>query len=137
MDWRIVVVEDNRADFRWLQITLEELGLEPHLERYDDTLDALDAFKNHEAPDLIIADYFSPVLDFREFMAAVRKTPGYERTPVAVFSGVPVHNEVGDDVLCCLVKPVSALQMQHVFDVVAGKSVKNAQASGYSTGILP
>ncbi|HEV8713237.1 MAG TPA: response regulator [Candidatus Binatia bacterium] len=89
----ILLVEDNPADIYLIHKVLEECGFDLHLSVVTNGRDAL-AFLRHEAPYalepepvLILLDLNLPKLPGAEVLTELRHLPGYQATPIVVFSG--------------------------------------------------
>lgn len=120
---QIALIEDNPADAFWFNLTLEEMHLSPTVRVYQHAVSALDAFRTESAPDLIVSDWFLPILEFPDFIKKLRVIRGYEKVPVATFlvlkeSMEPEALELG--VTYCLTKPVDEEQLRQLFKRVFG-----------------
>ena len=89
--FRIVLIEDNPGDSTWFQITLEECRLDAVLKVYADGLEALEALTLSVEADLIVVDWYLPVLEPRDLLDKLRAIPAFGQVPIAVF--VPPHEE--------------------------------------------
>ncbi len=82
---RILVVEDDRAVRRYMQVILERAGYA--VEVVADGLEAMKALL--AAPfDAVITDAIMPHLDGPQLCAFIRRTPSLSATPVILLSGV-------------------------------------------------
>lgn len=82
---RILVVEDDRAVRRYMQVILERAGYT--VEVAADGLEAMKALL--AAPfDAVVTDAIMPHLDGQQLCAFIRRTPSLSATPVIILSGV-------------------------------------------------
>ena len=89
--FRIVLIEDNPGDSTWFQITLEECRLNAVLKVYTGGLAALEALTLSAEADLLVVDWYLPVLKPDDLLDKLRAIPGFGHVPIAVF--VPQHEE--------------------------------------------
>jgi CheY-like chemotaxis protein len=82
---RILVVEDDRAVRRYMQVILERAGYTVEV-----AADGLEAMKALLAAsfDAVITDAIMPHLDGPQLCAFIRRTPSLSATPVILLSGV-------------------------------------------------
>jgi PleD family two-component response regulator/EAL domain-containing protein (putative c-di-GMP-specific phosphodiesterase class I) len=84
VDYRILIVEDDRAQALFAESVLRKAGMET-LAVTDPlrTLDALESFK----PDLILMDLYMPGIDGMELTAIIRERDEFISTPIVFLSG--------------------------------------------------
>lgn len=87
--FRIVVVEDNQADFYLIQEALRSSELDCEITRYDNGEHALDSVCNYQSfqlPDLYLLDLNLPRVEGIEILKAIRKSDGLKNVPVAILT---------------------------------------------------
>jgi len=88
----LLLVEDNPADVYLIRTALQECGVNLHLSVVPNGRDALaflqkeGAYALEPAPALILLDLHLPKLAGSEVLAALRRLPAYQATPVVVLS---------------------------------------------------
>ena len=94
LQYEIVVVEDNPADFALVQIALKEHGVECFLHSVSDgeqafkLIDTLDSSTRTPRLDLLILDMHLPKHDGAEILKRLRSTENYGLTPVIVMTAL-------------------------------------------------
>jgi len=105
---RILVVDDERFSLAVIEASLNGIDdcVVETCRSGQDALESAPAFK----PDLLILDVMMPGMDGPETLAALRKLPDTETTPVIFMTATtPVHNAVDYDVLganAIIAKPI-------------------------------
>jgi two-component system response regulator len=108
----IFVAEDNRADLRYLQIVLDDVGVSYNLHVAEDGEEAVDFFRRQgrfaaaPTPDIAFLDLNLPRLDGVQILASVP-----QGLPLCILTGSPeeeamVVHHFNLDVRCYIVKPV-------------------------------
>ncbi len=88
----ILLVEDNPADVRLIQIILEDAEFHVNFTVANNGKDAMtilrreDDHNNAARPDMILLDLNMPVMDGREVLAALEKYPDLGSIPVVVLT---------------------------------------------------
>src|SRR3954452_12761702 len=88
---RILLAEDNPGDILLVQQALKAHKVEHELDRVHDGAEALAYISRigsveHPCPDLVLLDLNLPKVEGSEVLAAFRKHPACEQTPVIVVS---------------------------------------------------
>jgi two-component system response regulator VicR len=116
----IMVIDDDAETRRTLRAFLVRTGFLVYTAR--DGQHALSMLKRLLPPDLILLDYKMPVMDGKQFLAVMRRTPALEAIPVIILSAATrewsgAHLEAVD----VLNKPVDLdLLLEAVNRVLAG-----------------
>jgi len=87
--FRIVVVEDNQADFYLIQEALRSSDLDCEITRYDNGEHALNSVCNYShflPPDLYLLDLNLPRVEGIEILKAIRKSAELKDVPVAILT---------------------------------------------------
>ena len=80
----ILVVEDDADTRMLLREFLTDEGFVVHAAR--DGQHALHVLEKIEPPDLVLLDYKMPVMDGKQFLAVMRRTPHLQTIPVIILS---------------------------------------------------
>lgn len=80
----ILVVEDDAETRMMLREFLTDEGFVVHAAR--DGQHALHVLEKIEPPDLVLLDYKMPVMDGKQFLAVLRRTPRLASVPVIILS---------------------------------------------------
>lgn len=127
---RVVLVDDSPGDVRWFKITLGEIGLEQvEVKAMETAIEAIEYFRSHPPPDLIVSDWRLPVLTFEEFMQSLRAIPSYESVPIVVLTGAADLIRPGVlalGAICCLEKPVPADRLREILRGIAVSAAGNS-----------
>jgi CheY-like chemotaxis protein len=86
---RIIVVEDNPADFFLIREALRSNDIECEITRFDDGERALHSVANYESlspPDLFLLDLNLPRVQGIEILKAIRKSDELKNVPVAILT---------------------------------------------------
>jgi CheY-like chemotaxis protein len=126
---RILLIEPNPADVRWLEIVLDEARFSYELLRFSSAVQALAALRADEdlRVDVVILAFGLPFLAASEAIARLRALPQFAMVPIAV--AVEDEHEIArvQGATHVLVKPIDAEQLhrtlrpQHHRDAVIGK----------------
>ncbi|HYP13423.1 MAG TPA: response regulator [Bryobacteraceae bacterium] len=123
---RIVVVEDNPADFRLFKEALTFLGIAADICHFPDGVTAAAAIRAEQAPwkpppDLVFLDLNMPRVSGFEVLELLRSTPDCAAVPVAVFTSSQAPSDADRAAKLnadrFLRKPTS---LREFFDVVEG-----------------
>jgi two-component system response regulator len=107
----LLVVEDNPADVRLLELAFEEAGIEACFSVVRDGAEALEWTADHShRPDVVLLDLNMPGMDGRELLAALRAAARTADLEIIVLSST----DSNDDITMCrrhavrtyVVKPV-------------------------------
>lgn len=113
---RVLLVEDDKALRRYLEVTLERAGYEVLT-----AADGLEAMKLalSSAVNLVITDEVMPNLSGHELCRFLRNSPKLAQIPIVLLSGLERRASGGEEVLAdaFLAKPVSAEKLK---ECVAG-----------------
>ena len=93
----VLLVEDDPADIYVIQRIVADFGQDLHLWVIPDGVEAL-LFLNKapplaQAPALILLDLKLPHLDGALLLPQIRQLPGYQATPIVIFSSTPKERE--------------------------------------------
>lgn len=119
----MLLVEDNPADVRLVEITLEEADLQNPLSVVTNGEDAISflkkegRFSDAPVPELVLLDLNLPRKSGYEVLAEMRAHPLLAEIPTIVLSGSPYESDAllrhGVDLRCYLVKPLELAAFQH------------------------
>ena len=89
--YKLILIEDNEGDIGLLHEALEEAGLSYELIAFADGADAISYIQSASteialAADLVLVDLNLPKVEGLDVVAALRRTPGWQRTPVVVLT---------------------------------------------------
>lgn len=111
---RIVHIEPNEADAKWLDITLRECGVPYELHTFSTVVEAAPQLRADDQfrCDLLVVNCRLPFLELREAVSTLRAIPVIAGARLAI-TMVSAHERlVSDDVDCCLMKPVDVEQLR-------------------------
>lgn len=119
----MLLVEDNPADVRLVEIALEEAELQNPLSVVTNGEDAISYLKKEgrygdaPAPDLVLLDLNLPRKSGYDVLTEMRNHPLLAEIPTIVLSGSPYESDAllrhGIDLRCYLVKPLEFTAFQH------------------------
>ena len=121
---RITIIDPSEGDRYWFALVLRQMRLFPCIEVYETAIAAMNAFRSRPAPDLVLIEHVLPLLDFEDAVKRLRRIPGYENLPIAVFvSGEEpmAAQRQSAEIAHRLFKPVSEQQICRLFAVLFGK----------------
>lgn len=126
---KVTLVSNDVDGVEQFRIALRKYGSPCSLAVYQNGLAALGEIPNDDKPDLIVLDWFLPVvvtdwflpiLDAPEFIAEMKNLEGLERIPIAILvsSDWCLHQRHTDSgARLCLSKPVTEDQIRHLLTV--------------------
>ncbi len=80
---RVLMVDDSSTSRRQLRLALERVGI--HVAEASEGVEGL--WRARQQPfDLVLTDIHMPTMDGLEFIRELRKSPGYESTPIYVLT---------------------------------------------------
>ncbi|HET9384537.1 MAG TPA: response regulator [Gemmatimonadales bacterium] len=101
----IMVIDDDADARRTLREFLTREGFTVQTAR--DGQHALNVLERIQAPDLILLDYKMPVMDGKQFLAVMRRTPALQSIPVVILSAATREwSGANLEVVDILTKPV-------------------------------
>jgi CheY-like chemotaxis protein len=101
----ILVIDDDVDTRRTLREFLTDEGFTVHTAR--DGQHALNVLERIPLPDLILLDYKMPVMDGKQFLAVLRRTPQFQAIPVIILSAATREwSGANLEVVDVLTKPV-------------------------------
>lgn len=101
----ILVIDDDVEARRTLREFLTAEGFTVHTAR--DGQHALNVLERIALPDLILLDYKMPVMDGKQFLAVLRRTPPFQAIPVVILSAATREwSGANLEVVDVLTKPV-------------------------------
>jgi CheY-like chemotaxis protein len=88
---RIVIIEDNPADFRLFKEALSFSGIDAEVSHFADGLAAVSAIESwrapwHPPPDIVFLDLNMPRISGFDVLALLRSSPAGAAIPVAIFT---------------------------------------------------
>jgi two-component system chemotaxis response regulator CheY len=89
---RVLVIDDSRAVRMVIGRIMRELGFEVH--EAGNGREGLEQLGRMERPDVILVDWNMPEVNGLEFIAAVRRNPAYEATPIIMVTTETEMNQV-------------------------------------------
>jgi CheY-like chemotaxis protein len=118
----IALVEDNPADVYLFRYSLREMGYEDNVELqvFDSGVTALEGLQASQPPDLLVLDWFLPILEAPEVIERVRKLPHCAKLPIAVFAGPETFRKQAARLgaVCSLTKPIDETQLRTLLNSV-------------------
>jgi len=91
MSKKVLVIDDDTATLKLLQVFLSAKDLEVHTA--EDGIDALEKMKKM-TPDLIVLDVMMPKMDGYGFLREIKKEPKFRLTPVIVLTAREMMREI-------------------------------------------
>jgi two-component system, chemotaxis family, chemotaxis protein CheY len=89
---RVLVIDDSRAVRMVIGRIMRELAFEVH--EAGNGREGLEQLGRMERPDVILVDWNMPEVNGLEFIAAVRRNPAYEATPIIMVTTETEMNQV-------------------------------------------
>jgi response regulator RpfG family c-di-GMP phosphodiesterase len=83
---RIALIEDNPADVHWFRITLEDTPYDCDLQVFTGGLAAVQELQQRPAADLLVVDWYLPMLEGRDLLDALSAIEHLRGKPMAVFA---------------------------------------------------
>ena len=142
---KVTLVSNDVDGIQQFRIALCKAGSPCTLAVYENGLAALGEIPNDDKPDLIVLDWFLPVvvtdwflpiLDAPEFIAEMKNIEGLERIPIAILMSSDWclhHRFTGSAAPLCLSKPVTEDQIRNLL-TVARTSPAPAQTTRCEAG---
>lgn len=84
---KILIIDDDEGIHETLSTALELEGYETVIAKNGQmAMNLLSTWGNHELPDLVILDYWMPVMNGEEFNQKLKATPRFSHIPVVMIS---------------------------------------------------